>query len=219
MRLKKQNNNRIIIIAIIAVVVVLALVVGGIFLFSITNNGKEPKPDDIIGIELSSRPSRTEYLVGEQFQSKGAKVQVMTHDYEKSYFVDYSELSFSGYDSESAGEKLITVTYKGFTTTFTVTVKEKNDTPAKTSIEVCDFKLEYTLDRWNQRSPSTYGSYFKITRPDGAVYGSPDETPITGNNIVNYEKVDGPCEFDLIISYVDTDDTQYTVTVTITITN
>ena len=124
MRLKKQNNKRIIIISIIAIVVVLALVACGVLIYINSQKAPEMKPDDIIGIEISSRPSLTEYFVGEQFKPEGARVQVMTHDYEKSYFVDHTALSFSGFDGSKLGEQVITVTYKGFTTTFTITVKE-----------------------------------------------------------------------------------------------
>lgn len=170
MRLKKQNNKRIIIIAIIAVVVVLALIAGGVLIYINSQKSPEMKPDDIIGIELSSRPSLTEYFVGEQFKPEGARVQVMTHDYEKSYFVDYTALSFSGFDGSKLGEQVITVTYKGFTTTFTITVKEiASAPPVLTSIRMGDgFNTTYTLDYWNTYGPKVNNTTLVLVYSDGS---------------------------------------------------
>ena len=155
MRLPSQNKKRTTAIAIvvIAIVVVLALVVGGIVLLSNpTDSGEEMQPNTIIGIELSSKPRDTAYLVGAPFNPEGTKIQVLTHDYSETYFVDHTQLSFSGFDSSSVGEKVITVTYKGFTTTFTVTVKEEQAAPVLTSIRMGDsFQTTYNKDYWNNR--------------------------------------------------------------------
>lgn len=170
MRLKKQNNKRIIIIAIITVVVVLALIAGGVLIYINSQKSPEMKPDDIIGIELSSTPSLTEYFVGEQFKPEGARVQVITHDYEKSYFVDHTALSFSGFDGSKLGEQVITVTYKGFTTTFTITVKEiASAPPVLTSIRMGDgFSTTYTLDYWNTYGPKVNNTTLVLVYSDGS---------------------------------------------------
>lgn len=170
MRLKKQNNKRIIIISIIAIVVVLALVACGVLIYINSQKAPEMKPDDIIGIELSSRPSLTEYFVGEQFKPEGAKIQVLTYDYEKSYFVDHTALSFSGFDGSKLGEQVITVTYKGFTTTFTITVKEiASAPPALTSIRMGDgFSTTYTLDYWNTYGPKVNNTTLVLVYSDGS---------------------------------------------------
>lgn len=234
---RKKKNLTIAIIAL-AVIAVVAIVIGVILLLPKDNSGTPSNPNNpnnpgatgdptaIESIMISSTSNKIEYYVGEAFDPTGASIQVLTVDRNNSYFVNYEELEFSGFDSSVANDSVvITVTYKGFTASFTVKVKEDpstnqgNGQEGASNIEVCDFQLEYTLERWNRRSPKTYGSYVKITRPDGSVYGSPDDTPITGNNIVNYQTVDAPCDYDLIIVYVDTDGTEYTTTVTIKITN
>lgn len=217
MRLKKQNNKRIIIIAIIAVVVVLALVVGGIFLFSSSNNGEEPKPDDIIGIEISSRPSLTEYFVGEQFKPEGARVQVMTHDHEKSYFVDHTALSFSGFDGSKLGEQVITVTYKGFTTTFTVSVKELPPaTPTLVSIRLSDnFVSTYTLDWWTEYGPVFDGVNLICTYSDG----SEKSVPMSASYCLNINtNINSATTVEIPVQYIDGGIIAET-TVEITVTN
>lgn len=173
MRLQSQNRKRttIIIIVVVAVILIAALVIGAVLLLNKPEQpAEEMKPDTILGIELSSKPRDTVYLVGAPFNPEGTKIQVLTHDQSKTYFVDYTQLSFSGFDSSSVGEKVITVTYKGFTTTFTVTVKEvEQAAPVLTSIRMGDsFQTTYNKDYWNTFGPKLNTATLILTYSDGS---------------------------------------------------
>ncbi|MBQ9978162.1 MAG: bacterial Ig-like domain-containing protein [Clostridia bacterium] len=217
MRLKKQNNNRTIIIVIVAVVAVLALVAGGVLIYINSQKPPEMKPDDIIGIELSSRPSLTDYFVGEQFKPEGARIQVLTHDYEKSYFVDHTALSFSGFDGSKLGEQVITVTYKGFTTTFTVSVKELPPaTPTLVSIRLSDnFVSTYTLDWWTEYGPVFDGVNLICTYSDG----SEKSVPMSATYCLNINtNINSATTVEIPVQYIDGGIIAET-TVEITVTN
>ena len=233
MKLVNKKQKKLTIVAIVAAIVVLIAVVAIVIGVTINNNSnpENDDPNTIRRITVSSHP-KLEYVVGEAFDPSGIKVQVITNSNDTTYFVDESKLTFSGFDSSVANDSLtIVVGYQGFITTYTVQIKEKpgnnqgnnnqgNNGQGNTSnLEVCDMRVTYTLDRWNGRGPSTYGAYVKITKPDGTVYGSLDETPLKNSDIYGYEKVDKPCEFDLTIIYTDRDGKEYTATVTVTITN
>ena len=173
MRLQSQNRKRttIIIIVVVAVILIAALVVGAVLLLNKPEQpAEEMKPTDVVGIEISSKPSQTVYHVGGEFDPTGTRIQVLTHDYSKSYFVDVSELTFSGFDSsEVVEEQVITVSYRGFTTTFTVQIKEpvSDNTPYLVSIEPKDLKTTYPKDEWNTYGPDYNGASLLLNYSDG----------------------------------------------------
>ena len=65
-------------------------------------------------------PTKTNYLVGEQFDDSGLKVTAIYEDGTTENVLDYE---LSGFSSSYAGEKTITVSYKGKTSTFKITVE------------------------------------------------------------------------------------------------
>ena len=216
MKLQRKSDKRKTILLIALGIVLLALVVG-LAISLLTPNNEEPSTI-VYGIQIASYPYKTEYQVGEKFDPTGAKIQVVTSNNEGTYFVDYTQLEFSGFDNTAANDALvITVKYKEYSTTFTVKGVENPD-PNPTNIEVCDMILEYKLSRWNGPGPSTYGAYVKITRPDGTVYGSLQETPLSNDNIQPYEKMTEPGSTTLTIIYVDKDGTEYKVTLPVNVT-
>ena len=119
---------------------------------------------------MSAPPSQTVYFIGEQFKPEGTRIYVKTYDYDESYFVDHNQVQFSGFDSLTVGEKVINVTYKGFTTTFTITVKElQTADPVLTSIRMGDnFKSTYTLDDWNNHGPKVNTATLILVYSDGS---------------------------------------------------
>ncbi len=221
MKLQRKSDKRKTILLIALGIVLLALVVG-LAISLLTPNNEEPSTI-VYGIQIASYPYKTEYQVGEKFDPTGAKIQVVTSNNEETYFVDYTQLEFSGFDNTAVNDALvITVKYMEHSTTFTVKVVNKETPvvpdPESSNIEICDMILEYTLSRWNGRGPSTYGAYAKITRPDGTVYGSLQETPLSNDNIQPYEKMTEPGATTLTIIYVDKDGTEYKVTLPVNVT-
>ena len=216
MKLVNQRKKRLVlIISIIAVLLVVALAVGAIIYFS---NTPEPIPENTVtDVQLSSKPYKTVYYVGEQFDPKGLRVQVITHNYDLSYFVDHTKLSWSGFDSSApTEEQIITVTYRGFSLSFTVEIKEAEKTnPVLERIEVYDFKTIYTLKQWNMSGPNTTGAKLRCFYSDGSVV---EDIVLRDMYIPGYERLDAPGITEIIVNYSD-GVTSVSTTVTITVTN
>ncbi|MBQ8731339.1 MAG: bacterial Ig-like domain-containing protein [Oscillospiraceae bacterium] len=73
-------------------------------------------------ISITTKPNKTEYLEGEPFDPTGMVVTAHYYNCEDEIITEYS---ISGYDS-TPGFYLITITYKGKTTSFFVDVKSKS---------------------------------------------------------------------------------------------
>ncbi len=76
----------------------------------------------ISGIEVASNPNKTVYTVGESLDTTGLTLKATYSDGSTQTIT--SGFTTSGFDSSTAGEKIVTVSYGGKTTTFTVTVEE-----------------------------------------------------------------------------------------------
>ena len=88
------------------------------------------KTPTITGITIKTQPGKTEYWVGESLDTTGL---VLTATYSDGTTKEITEgFTVTGFDSATAGEKTVTVTYEGFTATFKVTVK----TPTITGITI-----------------------------------------------------------------------------------
>lgn len=74
-------------------------------------------------LKIKSEPNQKEYNKGEQFDKTGLKVDVYYNNASHRELKD-SEYIINGFDSSAVGTKTVTVTYKGKSTTFTVTVKD-----------------------------------------------------------------------------------------------
>ena len=95
--------------------------------FNITVN----EPVVVSSIEVKTQPTKTTYEIGDSFNPAGLVVTVKYSDNTSEDITSGFELS--GFSSEEAGTKTITVTYEGKTTTFSVTVNEPvPPTPEKT---------------------------------------------------------------------------------------
>jgi hypothetical protein len=70
-------------------------------------------------------PTKTTYFTGEAFDSDGMVVLACYNNGQKIIVSDYS---ISGFDSQTTGAKIVTVTYSGFTYNFVVMIEEKAST-------------------------------------------------------------------------------------------
>ena len=76
------------------------------------------------GIVVYTPPYKTTYWVNEEPDITGLVIGVQ---YSNNFLISITEgFAVSGFDTSTAGTKVITVTYKGLTTTFNVTVKDKS---------------------------------------------------------------------------------------------
>ena len=83
------------------------------------------------GIEIETEPTKTAYKVGENLSLEGLSVKVL-YEGGASRVLDAEEYEVTGFDSSEAGTVTLTVEYKTFTDTFTVTVEN----PILESIEI-----------------------------------------------------------------------------------
>lgn len=175
---EKQKKKKIIIIVsiIVAVVAIIGTVAAVLatkysYVFDVMNTTTQKAPPTVIcGISVANTPDQWEYEVGEEFDPRGIRVQVLMNKQSESYYVDYTQLEFSGFDSTEANDNLkITVTYRGFETSFTVVIKEAlAPEPTLESIRLSDnFNTTYTLAKWNKWGPDFYGVKIICTYSDG----------------------------------------------------
>ncbi len=79
----------------------------------------------ITGIEIVSVPTKMSYILNEDFDSTGLIVCKIKRDGTK---IEITNYSLSGFDSSTAGEKTITVSYLEASASFTVNVRKKYET-------------------------------------------------------------------------------------------
>ncbi len=75
----------------------------------------------LAGIEVTSLPTVTDYIVGQSLNNDGMIVHAIYSNGTKNVINDYT---ISGYDSSELGEQTITVKYSGYSATFNVNVIE-----------------------------------------------------------------------------------------------
>ncbi len=77
-------------------------------------------------LNIVAMPAKTDYLDGEDFDADGLSVAVIYND-GSSVFPEPSEISFEGFDSDVLGEQTVTVTCRGVSAGFSVTVSLSPD--------------------------------------------------------------------------------------------
>ncbi len=100
------------------------------------NNGFEFSPmastNELLLISVTKMPTKTEYYVGDTLDTTGLEITAKyTDNTEK---VIASDLTITGFNSSTAGTKVVTVEYKGKTATFTVEVVKPSITIANNSL-------------------------------------------------------------------------------------
>ena len=100
--------------------------------FEVTVVGVRP-----IGIEVSTPPSKLEYIEGEPLDLSGIEVKEVYNNGDKITITDYSVSGFSG----EIGDQTITIMYNGFTTSFVVNVRAKSLTSI--AVTSAPLKTEY----------------------------------------------------------------------------
>ncbi len=83
----------------------------------------EKNPVTVTSIYLVSAPTNTEYFVGDTFDATGLAIGINLSDNTTKTITTGFEVAAP--DMATAGEQTVTVTYEGYTVTFTITVVEK----------------------------------------------------------------------------------------------
>ena len=139
------------------------------------NEKYSEKPEVTLESITVSGPTKTEYEIGDELDLTGLVVTAHYSDGSEAAVEDYE---VSGFDSSTAGEKTITVTYQDKTTTFTVNVKEAAPVVTLESITVSGpTKTEYKI-----------GEELDLT---GLVvtahYSTGDEATVTGYEVSGFD--------------------------------
>ncbi len=88
----------------------------------------EPEYERIVeSVEVATLP-KLEYVEGEEFDVENGVINV-AFNVGSTKKINLSEATITGYDKTKVGEQTVTVSYKGFETTLTVTVAPKQSTP------------------------------------------------------------------------------------------
>lgn len=87
----------------------------------------------ITKFEITTPPTTTEYYVGQDLKTDG---MVVTVTFENESTKTTTAYTLSGYDKNTVGAQTVTVSYKGFSATFDVTVKEVE------KVEISDVTVE-----------------------------------------------------------------------------
>ena len=220
MKLKRRSNTKVLLIAGIVALVLIVAVVALLIVNGINEKKEEQAKEEgkaIHQIIMSSYPDKTVYNVGETFNPVGAKIQVITKGQIETYFVDYNELTFEGFDSSEAKDAVtITVSYKGFKTSFNVKIKEVETTaPVLERIEVYNFQTEYEFNAWNEGGPDTAGGKIRAYYSDGSIV---EGIVLKTKYIPGYDQLSKPGKTTITVQYSDGVTTVET-TVEITVTN
>lgn len=142
--LKSIPKRTWIIIAIVAAVVIIASVVISIIVANVKDKqledeiaAKELWKTEIKEIQISRLPERHVYYCGMELDTAGMVVYSVTNS-GKFTELDLDACTITGFDSSVPVEsQTITVTYKGFTATFTVQIKApESATPMLVSIKI-----------------------------------------------------------------------------------
>ena len=220
MKLRRQSQKRKVVMIVLAIVLAVALIAGIVAIIVGVNNAKklEAFNKEVVRIIVASKPNKTVYYVGEEFDPTGLRIQVVTNGQDETYFVDYNEeMNIIGFDSsKSASSQVITVSYKGFSSMFVVEIKEEpKPAPTLEKIEVYGFKTTYSLTEWNTYGPDVAGARIRCIYSDESV----EEDIILKNSYIKgYQKLDAPGTTEITVKYSVGGKTLET-TVTITITN
>jgi len=102
--------------------------------------------EPISSVEMKSNPTKTNYAVGDTLDLTGAKITATTIS-ETTQDVNITSSMVSGFDSTTAGTKTVTVTFRGYTTTFDVTVASQNECYLDLESSTTDIKESKTLDQ------------------------------------------------------------------------
>lgn len=117
-------------------------------------------PNPLIEIAITNPPSKTEYIVGQNFDKTGMIVAGIYQDGSTKQIIDYS---IENGTNLSEGQTSVTITYNGMSTTQNITVEEKN--VVGISIIKLPTKTQYIQ---NEEELDLTGGLLKVTYNDNS---------------------------------------------------
>lgn len=171
MYIHKKRRKKGIILALSIFIVVFSI------LFLIFT--RQTKNDLIDRITVSKEPAKTQYYIGESEKFEDIIIEVVMKN-GKSNFINGSDCNFEGFDSSKTAERqIITVTYNGFSCTFSISIIDyPKAEPVLQSIYLetlpkTQYKIGETLDTTGGVIVREYkdGSSARINLVNSYVYG------------------------------------------------
>lgn len=123
-------------------------------------------PKTLRKIEISSAPDKKIYDIGDAFSAAGLRLRLIYSD--GSAEIKSGDASMcSGFDSLSAGEKTVKVTYRGFTTEFTVSVRKMTGISVKSKPNKSVYFVGEDIDLRGLELTATYSAGPAVTVYEG----------------------------------------------------
>jgi hypothetical protein len=132
----KKTKKNVFVCGIFAVIIAL------VFTACDQPTDNQPSRKTITGIAVTKQPTKTVYTIGEQLNTAGMMVTASYSDGTEAAVTGYTT---SGFSSTTAGDKTVTVTYKGMTATFIVTVNPADTTLIGITVTTQPTKNVYTI--------------------------------------------------------------------------
>lgn len=204
------NTKKIILIAV-AVVLVIAAAVAAVLLL-----GGNDEPTEKATFSLQSPPNKTTYYVGESASWLGLKAKLVTAE-GNIVILGPDSCIITGFDSSApAQNQVITVKYEDYTTTFAVTILEKEQegeqTPENGQFDGLSFKVkpktQYKVGDWLD----VQGAVLLLHYDNGAT----KEIPMTYDMVHNFTTAK-PGTYTVTVLYIE-DGHRSTLTYKITVT-
>ena len=192
----------------LVLIAAIAVVVLTVVLPAIEEHGQQIK-----GIEVANLPKKVSYLVGEEADYAGLKILV-TRNNGETFTVRANKCQITGFDSSEPKQMIITVTYEGFTTDFSLKVEALEISVPIVEIEMFALpkKLSYTLSELKE-GIDTDGGVILCKYQDG----STAKAMLLYNNVSGYESITTKGKYDLTVCYIENGVT-YTTSFTINVT-
>ena len=144
----------------------------------------------VTGIAVTAPPAKTVYEINEKLELDGLKVVVSFSD-STSRELDSTEYRLDGFSSAAVGESIVTVIYRDFTATFTVTVVNLVKSIAVTPPTKTEYEIDEDLDLAGLVVTATYsdGSTKELTAKEYTLDTSGFDSSSAGEKtiIVTYE--------------------------------
>lgn len=202
-----ENKSKKTILIVVAVVLVLAIAIAALFIFG-GNNGSTGTTT----FSIQSLPEKTTYYVGDTPVWSGLKA-VLTTPEGNSVTLSADNCTITGFDSSKpAAAQVITVKYKDYTDTFTITIQDKAEQKPDSLFVGMEFKTKPKTQYKVGESLSVEGCVLLKKYEDG----STEEMALTSNMVFDFSTAKAGT-YTVKVMYVE-DALRATLTYKITVT-
>lgn len=202
--LKKPLNLKVTVAVVVSLVVVIVLILT-VVIPAIKRHGQQIK-----NISVLNMPDKIVYLVGEEANYDGLRVLV-TRNNGETFTIRANQCKITGFDSSTPKQMVITVTYEGFITDFSIKVEEPpRQVPTLAGIHLdplpkTEYKLGEHLDTFDGVIIREY------------VDGTTAKAMLLYSHVYGFDGITKPGKYTLIVRYIENGtiaETSYEITVT-----